>query len=137
MAYNKQWNNRPSAARVSNRQMRRNALATVDQHKRTYAILLSVLAQCGGEVVVGKDAVTIVGNQLAQLRYDVVSGTTSDTFIVRMTTAEENTSDSREIEAGDSHVGNEQGDARGAQGVDDQEADADERSAGDSPVDAY
>lgn len=100
MAYTKQWNNRPSAKRISNRQMRRAALAAIEQNKQSYAVLLTVLAQCGGEVTVGKEAISTVGKQLAVLRYDVETGVTGDYFVVRMTTEEDGNSDPTEIEHG-------------------------------------
>ena len=79
------YNNSTSAKRVSNRELRRRATRSIQEGSKVYALLLTVLAQSGGEIVVTKGTIDQVGMNLLNLGYVVVGGKEENEFIVRLT----------------------------------------------------
>ena len=75
-----------SAKRVSNRALRRQAIASIAAGSKAYATLLAVLAQKGGEVVVTQGTIDQVGQNLDNLGYVIVSNRPqAGEFTVRLT----------------------------------------------------
>jgi len=77
--------------KVSNRELRRRATQVVLEHEalqaqgaKTFAILLTVLAQKGGEVTVTKGTIDQVGANLARLSYQIVTSEVPGEHIIRL-----------------------------------------------------
>lgn len=76
------------ANRVSNRQLRRAALSTMQSGMKLQGVLMTVLAQAGGEVTVTKGTIDQVEAKMSRLGWTVVAGEKENEFIVRMVEAD-------------------------------------------------
>lgn len=77
-------NIRTNAKRISNRERMRRAQSALVAGSRAQMILLSILAQKGGEVVVTAGTINQVGSKLNELGYEVVPNASGSEFTVRM-----------------------------------------------------
>jgi hypothetical protein len=77
--------------RVSNRQLRRAALSSIQSGMRMNGVLMAVLAQSGGEVTVTKGTIDQVDAKMGRLGWTIVAGATHNEFIVRMVEGGEET----------------------------------------------
>lgn len=73
-----------NAKAVSNRELRRQAIASIDLGGRATMILLAVLAQQGGEVTVTDQTIAHVGRRLDDMDYVIVDGVKPGESIVRV-----------------------------------------------------
>ena len=79
------------ADRPSNRQLRRDANQALALGARTFAVLLAVLAQSGGEVTVTDGTMAQVDPRY--MAFEIVPGKTEKEKIVRLVRQEEGTHD--------------------------------------------
>ena len=66
------YNSSTKAGRVSNRELRRRAQQAIAIGTKAYSILLTVLAQKGGEVVITEGTIAQVNAKFNELDFEVV-----------------------------------------------------------------
>lgn len=85
------YKNHCSAKKVSNHQLRRDAMAmsqagidAIAHAQRMQSVLFAVLAQVGGEVTVTDGTINQIGDHLANFSVGVLDGQTPGEHIVRL-----------------------------------------------------
>lgn len=79
------YNGSTKAGRVSNRELRRRAQSAIAIGTKAYSILLTVLAQKGGEVVITEGTIAQVNRSFNTLDFEVVPNKdTPGEYVVRL-----------------------------------------------------